>query len=90
MIREKILCNFKFKSKYHQEYKTFITQEMLKKNILATTTVYVSIAHSKNLINRYLKILDDLFKIISRCEKGEDIFVYLENKTSETDFARLN
>ena len=84
------LCNFKFKSKYHQEYKTFITQEMLKKNILATTTVYVSIAHSKNLINRYLKILDDLFKIISRCEKGEDIFVYLENKTSETDFARLN
>lgn len=84
------LCSFRFQSKYHQEYKTFITQEMLKNNILATTTVYVSMAHNKKIIDRYLRILDRIFRTISLCEKGEDIFIHLQCKTSETDFARLN
>ena len=84
------LSTFIFKSKNHQAYKTYITQELLKKGFLATTTIYVSFAHTKKIINIYMKCLEKVFLVISRCEKGEDIYKYLETKVSETDFARLN
>ena len=84
------LCSFVFKSKYHQAYKTYITQEMLKKGFLATNTIYVSTAHTKKIIDIYFKNLNEIFSIISICEKGDDIHRYLETKVSETDFARLN
>ena len=34
--------------------------------------------------------LEKIFKIISKCEKGDDIYRYIETKNSTTDFARLN
>ena len=84
------LCSFVFESKYHQEYKTFITQEMLKKNFLATCTIYVSLAHDKKILKKYFYELNKIFEIISKCEKGDDIFRYLNSDTSVTDFSRLN
>ena len=84
------LSTFIFQSKNHQAYKTYITQEMLKNGFLATTTIYVSISHTKKIINRYLKCLEKVFWVISKCEKGEDIYRYLTTKVSETDFGRLN
>ena len=63
---------------------------MLKKRILATTTIYVSISHNKKILKKYLKVLDKLFSIISRCEKGDDIYRYLVSETSTTNFSRLN
>ena len=84
------LSSFIFLSKNHEAYKTYITQEMLKKGFLATTTIYVSTSHTKKIINKYLKYLEKIFLIISKCERGDDIHRYLETKVSETDFARLN
>ena len=63
---------------------------MLKKGFLATTTIYVSMSHTKQILNKYLKILDKIFLIISKCEKGDDIHRYLNSEVSETNFARLN
>ena len=45
------------------KYKTFITQEMLKKGFLANS-VYVSMSHTKNTVNKYLSHLDEIFRII--------------------------
>ncbi len=84
------LSSFVFLSKNHQAYKTFITQEMLKKGYLATTTIYVSVAHNKKILKNYFEHLDKLFSIISKCENNDDIYRYLNVQTSETDFARLN
>ena len=84
------LCSFTFLSKNHQAYKTFITQEMLKKGYIATTTIYVSMAHNKKILKKYFYYLDKLFRIISKCENGDDIFRYLHEPISETNFARLN
>ena len=84
------LSSFVFQSKNHEAYKTYITQEMLKKGFLATTTIYVSTSHTKKIINKYLKYLEKIFLIISKCERGDDIHRYLSTKVSETDFARLN
>ena len=61
------LVSFKFK-KCNEIYKQFLIKEMLKKNILATNSLYVSIAHNKKLINKYLDNLNDVFYKISNLE----------------------
>ena len=71
-------------------YKTFITQEMLKKNILSANSIYVSISHNKKNLKKYFNLLEKLFKIISKCEKGDDIYRYFDSEISRADFKRLN
>lgn len=65
---------FEIISKNFNFYKTFITSEMLKKNILATNYIFVSISHTKIKVNRYLKYLDAIFKRISEMEKQKNNF----------------
>ena len=72
------------------EYKTFITQEMLKKKILASNSVYLSIAHEKKIIDSYLYELDKIFKIIGECEQGRNIYSLLESPVCISGFKRLN
>ena len=84
------LCSFEFQSKDNNLYKNLVTQEMLKKNFLAGTTIYVSTTHKPNILKKYFQILNNIFKIISKCEKNEDIHIYLNNKVSEEKFSRLN
>jgi glutamate-1-semialdehyde 2,1-aminomutase len=50
-------------------YKRIIIEEMLKKNFLATQLIYVSLAHSKKLIDLYIKSMDHVFKKISMKSK---------------------
>ena len=50
----------------HLENKTYLTQEMLKEHILATNLVYVNIFHNKKNLNKYSKVLDRIFKDISK------------------------
>ena len=84
------LSSFSFKSKFHQEYKTLITQEMLNNNMLASNVLYPSISHTDKLLNKYFIKLNEIFKIIKKCEDGSDIRKYLRSKVSLKDFKRLN
>ena len=87
----KSLSNFVFNSKHHQAYKTFITQEMLRKNILATNTIYVSTKHSDKILKPYFNNLERISKIISLCENdGHDIRKFLKTEISLKDFYRYN
>ena len=52
---------------------------MLKKNILATNSIYVSISHNKNILKKYFSILNNLFDTIAACEV-EMIFTIPRNK----------
>ena len=83
------LTNFTFPNINHQKYKTLITQEMLLKNILATNAVYPCINHSDKIINTYSDILNDIFKIIKKCEDGHDINKFLKSKDSMKEFKRI-
>ena len=79
--------NFYFKSKYNIEYKTFISQEMLKNNILASNVVFVCIFHNSKLLQRYFYNLDKIFKKIRNCEDQiENIYNLLDYKKSITGF----
>ena len=77
---------FKFK-KNHNILKTFVTSEMLKKNILATNVIYVSLAHKRKIIKIYLNELEKVFKKIARIKNPKK-----EIKINEAhqDFKRLN
>ena len=80
---------FQFLYKNHLAYKTFLTQEMLKNNILASTQIYVSIAHEEKYIKRYKNKLDNIFKFISEFEEKKiPINKFLESKVSEVGFKR--
>ena len=64
---------------------------MLKRNFLATNTIYPCVKHNDNLIEMYFENLEKIIKVISYCEKnGQDIKKYLDNEVSKKDFYRYN
>lgn len=81
---------FNMKSAKSVEYKTLITQEMLSRGFLATNLVYVSMAHTGDVIERYFEALDGVFKTIGQCEQGRDIQSLLKGPVCHAGFARLN
>tara|TARA_Y100001960_G_scaffold316608_1_gene383793 strand:+ start:785 stop:2818 length:2034 start_codon:yes stop_codon:yes gene_type:complete len=84
------LSGFTFNSKNDLSYKTFITQEMLKKGYLAANSIYVCTEHTQEIVDGYFEALDPLFKIIKDCENGLDIKTMLEGPISHSGFKRLN
>jgi glutamate-1-semialdehyde 2,1-aminomutase len=60
------LPRFNFDSRFNIYYKTFISQEFLKKNFLASNAIYVCVDHNEKIINLYLEILESLFKKIKK------------------------
>jgi glutamate-1-semialdehyde aminotransferase len=84
------LPSFTFSSQNHLAYKTFITQEMLKKNFIANTSIYVCIEHSNQLIDEYMGELEKIFIKIKECEDGRDINDLLDGPVCHSGFQRLN
>ena len=84
------LSGFTFQSSKSLEYKTLITQEMLKKGYLASTSCYVSVCHTPDVIDPYLEALDDVFAVISECEAGRPVDELLEGPVCHAGFKRLN
>lgn len=74
------------------KYKTFITQEMLKKNFLVSNALFVSIKHTDKILNKYYDILNDIFNKISKFEKkvGFSVDEKLETEVCHSGFQRLN
>jgi glutamate-1-semialdehyde 2,1-aminomutase len=84
------LPSFSINSPNFLKYKTYITQEMLKHNYLASNSVYVSTAHKNHHLRDYLVILDKIFKEIKKCEEGFDITKLLDGPICESSFKRIN
>jgi glutamate-1-semialdehyde 2,1-aminomutase len=71
-------------------YKTLITQEMLSKGYLASTSVYVCTEHTSEIVESYLEALDPVFGLIRECEDGRDIIGLLRGPICHAGFKRLN
>jgi len=83
--------SYVIKSKNWNKYKTYISQELLKKNFLGANTTYLSIYHDNKMINKYLNSLNEIFAQIKKCENGEfDIDKLLVVDECHTGFERLN
>lgn len=83
------LITFNFDYPNAQELRTLFTQEMLKRGYLATTTVYVSFAHTKDDIKKYMKSVDDVFKLIKKAIERESVEKLLEGPVAHKGFTRL-
>ena len=60
---------------------------MLKKNYLASNVIFVSIAHTKKIIDLYLKDLDKVFQKISKIKNPKK---EIKIEQAHQDFKRLN
>jgi len=84
------LTGFTIASEKNLQYKTYITQEMLKKGFLAGNCVYVCTEHTPELLDGYFYALDPIFETIRKCEEGQDIESLLEGPVCHSGFMRLN
>ena len=61
---------------------------MLENHILASNSIYISIYHTDSKINKYLKVLDKIFKKIYIIEKNKSVSNLYWNNNEK--FERLN
>ena len=82
--------SFNFIGDFNQKAITYITQEMLKNNILATNVIYISIAHKKNYVNRYLKQFDVILGRISKLKNKNNLSKLIKGKERQSQLQRYN
>ena len=83
--------NFYFHSENNNFYKTYISQEMIKKNFLASNIVFACINHNQNILKEYMNNMDKIFKKIKDCEnEREDIHNILNVPVSLKGFRSDN
>jgi len=84
------LATFSFDSPNRLEYKTLLTQEMLKQGYLAGTSIYVCIDHTQKVVEQFFEGLDPVFKLIKECEDGREVSKLLNSPVCHGGFKRLN
>jgi len=73
----------------NQEIITLFTQEMLKRGYLASTSIYVSLSHTRAIVEDYLKHVDSVFNIISKAISEQNVLSCLEGNVKVDGFKRL-
>ena len=85
------LTGYTFKSDNALLFKTFITQEMLKKGYLAGNSVYVCTAHTPEILTGYFEALEPIFSMLGKCQADKkEIDAMLESPICHSGFKRLN
>jgi len=68
---------------------TLFIQEMLKRGFLSSNSVYLSYAHTEEIIIRYLNSVDEVFKILAEAINKKNELSLLNTKTRTDAFVRL-
>jgi len=82
--------SFTFKSMHHNHYKSFITEFMLKKGFLATNTIYISIAHTPEIVSSYIEAIDEALKIVSTVFPHNTLYNEMSFSDGSEGFKRMN
>ncbi len=83
------LSHFSFEYENNLAISTFFTQEMLKRGFLAWTQFKPSFAHKEVHVEKYLKEVNEVFKLIAKVVKEKQIEKLLEGPISQKGFHRL-
>tara|TARA_B100001059_G_scaffold13776_1_gene11128 strand:+ start:8897 stop:10204 length:1308 start_codon:yes stop_codon:yes gene_type:complete len=85
------MTTYAFNSCNAAAYKTFVTQEMLKKGFLASTHFYACTEHTDKHLDRYFDALNEIYNTIYKSESEElEIHTLLDGPVSHSGFNRLN
>jgi glutamate-1-semialdehyde aminotransferase len=82
-----------FKLNYGEQNNAIMTlfiQEMLKRGYLVAGSIYITYAHTKEIIDKYLFNVDEVFAILSTSIKNNNIEKKLETAIRTDMFKRLN
>ncbi len=82
--------SFSFLGENSNLCKSILTQEMLRKNILAVNSVYLAVTHTDNILERYLNELDKVFELIGKNQNDKDLNKLLKGPPAQLGFKRLN
>lgn len=70
--------------------KTLFTQEMLKRGYLASNLIYVSWAHTEEMVEEYLQAAEHVFAKLAAAREQGRLMELLEGPVCQTGFKRLN
>lgn len=85
------ISSYNFNHSDNLKFKTFLTQEFLKKGYLASTNFYSCISHTEKVMDSYSEVLDEVYAKINDCIIGKtDISNLLETSVCHSGFKRLN
>ena len=83
--------NFRLDIKNWLSFKTYLTQEMLKKRILSGPNIFVSIEHKDQIMQKYYENLDKVFKTFQYyLNSNKNIEDLLMTEICQSGFKRLN
>ena len=66
-----------------------MTQEMLQRGFLASDSFYPCYAHQRNHIEKYTESLDEVFALISKAIKNNNVEGLLKGPIAHSGFRRL-
>ncbi len=81
--------HFAFDHAEAQTLRTLFTQWMLDRGYLAGPMVFVSLAHTDALVAQYAEAVDEVFGLIARAIKEDNIASCLRGPIAHTGFSRL-
>lgn len=85
------LSSFDFESSQARAYKTYFAQEMLRNNILASTSFFACTEHTNAHFDRYHSVANGIFKTIAEHEhSGRIIDELINGPLCDQGFKRLN
>jgi glutamate-1-semialdehyde 2,1-aminomutase len=83
------LTRFSFENFDTVNLKTYITREMLKLNYLASNMIYVSLAHTREILEKYFSDLNSILVPIANLE-NIDLLNLIKDDLATEGFKRLN
>lgn len=83
------LSHFGFEHEHSAALVTLFNQEMLARGYLASNQFYMTYAHKKDDISRYLQTVRDVFGIVARAIENGDVAQRLKGPVKHTGFHRL-
>lgn len=83
------LAHFAFDHKQAIELKTLYIQQMLKRGFLASTAIYLTLAHTDEIIDKYIVAIDEVFTEIACALKENAIAESLDGPVAHVGFKRL-
>jgi len=83
------LPNFAVQCENPMSARTFFTQEMLKRGYLAVPAVYVTKAHTREMVAEYLSAVKEVFVLLADAVKTKCIDARLDGPVAHSGFTRL-
>ena len=83
------LAHFQFDGQQANQLRTLYTQLMLERGFLAGTSIYPTLAHTDEIVERYRTAIDEVFAKISKALAAGTVSQDLKGPEAHSGFRRL-